>query len=344
MPLPVLNTLESCRICHGSRTRCIGQKTSSFSEMTFRLFECRDCSFQFVRPVVDPASLYTADYYRGRGADHIVNYEEEYRNPFHTPRIFEFNNLMQIVREFKAETTSQQLRWLDYGCGNGALLRFLTEQKDLQVQAAGFDESAFSHHLKDQGFEFYDRNELQTLPPAIFDVISCIEVIEHTLEPQEVVAEISRLLKPRGLLLLTTGNMHSPLARVTGFRFSYCVPEVHISLFNPRLLENVYRAYGLEPCYFRYSGVIRFKILKSLGPRLGKNKIASFVAGLRPVTRILDWLFGVSKIPCAVKMPQVERSRAGCGSEAPAGSRHAAPTAAASQCSGRPGCQPHGLS
>jgi SAM-dependent methyltransferase len=141
------------------------------------------------------------------------------------------------------------------------------------------------------------------LPPGSFDVISCIEVIEHTLEPKEVVTEIARLLKPEGLLLLTTGNMHSPVARMRGFRFSYCVPEVHISLFNPKLLENVYRTCGLEPRYFRYSGVIRFKILNSLGPRLGKNRIASFVAGLRPVTMILDWLFGVSKIPCAVKMP-----------------------------------------
>ena len=271
--------------------------------MTFKLFECLDCSFQFVRPVIDPKSLYTADYYRGRGADPIVNYEEEFRSPFHTPRFFEFNNLIQIVRKLKVQGTAQQLQWLDYGCGNGALLRFLTEQKDLQVHASGFDESAFSQRLRDQGFDFYDRHELQRLPPGSFDVITCIEVIEHTLEPKEVVTEISRLLKPEGVLLLTTGNMHSPVARLRGFHFSYCLPEVHISLFNPKLLENVYRACGLEPRYFKYSGVIRFKIIKSLGPRLGRNKVACFVAGLRPVMLILDWLFGVSRIPCAVKMP-----------------------------------------
>ena len=269
--------------------------------MTFKLFECLDCSFQFVRPVIDPASLYTADYYRGRGADPIVDYEEEFRNPFHSPRLFEFNNLIQIVRKLKAEATSRPLQWLDYGCGNGALLRFLAEQKDLQVHAAGFDESAVSQRLNIQGCELHDRNALQMLPSGSFDVITCIEVIEHTLEPKAVVAEIARLLKPQGLLLLTTGNMHSPVARMRGFRFSYCVPEVHISLFNAELLENVYRACGLEPRYFRYSGVITFKILKSLGPRLGKNKLISLFAGLRPVTLMLDWLYGVSKIPCAVK-------------------------------------------
>jgi SAM-dependent methyltransferase len=271
--------------------------------MTFKLFECRDCSFQFVSPVIDPASLYTADYYRGSGADPTVNYEEEFRSPFQSPRFFEFSELVQIVRELKAGRTSQQLQWLDYGCGNGALLRFLAEQKDLQVQAAGFDESAFSEQLKLQGFEFYDRHGLQMLPSGSFDVVTCVEVIEHTLAPKAVVTEISRLLKPEGLLLLTTGNMHSPLARMRGFHFSYCVPEVHISLFNPKVLENVYRACGLEPRYHRYSGLIRSKILKGLGPRLGRNRFACYVAGLRPVTLTLDWLFGVSRIPCAVKVP-----------------------------------------
>jgi SAM-dependent methyltransferase len=253
--------------------------------------------------VIDPASLYTADYYRGRGADPIVNYEEEFKNPFLSPRFFEFNELTQMVRKLKPARASQPLRWLDYGCGNGSFLRFLAEQRDLPVHAAGFDESAFSQDLKDRGFEFYDRNALQKLPSARFDVITCIEVIEHTLEPKEVLTQISRLLKPGGLLLLTTGNMHSPLARMRGFKFSYCVPEVHISLFNPKVLEHVYKACGLKPRYFRYSGVIRSKILMRLGPRFGKNKFVSYLAGLRPVTLILDWLFGVSRIPCAVKIP-----------------------------------------
>lgn len=41
------------------------------------------------------------------------------------------------------------------------------------------------------------------LPEAAFDAICCISVLEHTAEPARVVAELDRLLKPGGLLVVT---------------------------------------------------------------------------------------------------------------------------------------------
>jgi SAM-dependent methyltransferase len=41
-------------------------------------------------------------------------------------------------------------------------------------------------------------------PSASFDVILCTEVLEHCLQPQSVIDEFYRVLKPNGVLLLTT--------------------------------------------------------------------------------------------------------------------------------------------
>lgn len=52
------------------------------------------------------------------------------------------------------------------------------------------------------------------IPGERFDLVVCTEVLEHTLDPFAAVEEIGRLLKPGGILLLTTPfnfRIHGPL-------------------------------------------------------------------------------------------------------------------------------------
>jgi 2-polyprenyl-3-methyl-5-hydroxy-6-metoxy-1,4-benzoquinol methylase len=49
------------------------------------------------------------------------------------------------------------------------------------------------------------------LPPASFDVVLCTEVIEHIEESRAALAGIRRLLRPGGVLLLSTPQRYSPL-------------------------------------------------------------------------------------------------------------------------------------
>jgi 2-polyprenyl-3-methyl-5-hydroxy-6-metoxy-1,4-benzoquinol methylase len=50
-----------------------------------------------------------------------------------------------------------------------------------------------------------------TLPPASFDVVLCTEVIEHIVESRAALAGMRRLLRPGGVLLLSTPQRWSPL-------------------------------------------------------------------------------------------------------------------------------------
>jgi SAM-dependent methyltransferase len=53
-----------------------------------------------------------------------------------------------------------------------------------------------------------------TIPDAHFDIVLCTEVLEHTLQPFMAVEEISRILKPGGIALVSTPfnfRIHGPL-------------------------------------------------------------------------------------------------------------------------------------
>ncbi|MGE3507848.1 MAG: class I SAM-dependent methyltransferase [Vicinamibacterales bacterium] len=43
-------------------------------------------------------------------------------------------------------------------------------------------------------------------PDASFDLVLCTEVIEHTTDPRQAVAELSRIVRPSGILVVTVPN------------------------------------------------------------------------------------------------------------------------------------------
>jgi len=127
-------------------------------------------------------------------------------------------------------------RLLDVGCSSGALLLVAKEcgydavgaepAKKAAATAQGLGFEVFPSYLQDAGF-----------PENHFDVITLFEVIEHLPEPEDLIREIRRILKPGGLLLIGTGNGDSWTVSLLGNSWEYFDIRSHgghISFFNPK--------------------------------------------------------------------------------------------------------------
>ena len=97
---------------------------------------------------------------------------------------------------------------LDVGCGAGLLAEPLAR---LGARVTGLDAApeliAFAReHAAGQGLEIdYRAGELEELEEQ-FDLITCMEVIEHVADPAAFVKALGRRLAPRGLLVMSTPN------------------------------------------------------------------------------------------------------------------------------------------
>ena len=222
-------SIPTCRVCDSSRVEEKGAKRGRFIKTDFGFYQCRDCSFLFVEPVTDFA-IYDDAYYAGRGPDPLVNYQEEYSNYRSTTRRFEFDGPGPFCAGTFERSGSagcslpDRVNWLDFGCGAGGLLKYLRDLGGLScggvsvpLHPVGHDVGSYSERLKnDDDFEILGWDELNKTCAARFDIISCIEVIEHVPYPRAVVELLARSLKPGGLLILTTANLDCPLARLQG--------------------------------------------------------------------------------------------------------------------------------
>ena len=308
----------SCRGCGSLRLNLKGAMRGPFSGKEFRFWHCAACDFMFVDPFPGHA-VYNDAYYEGRGPDPYIDYESEYRDYRATLRVLEFDDLWRIASRFIAgHPPPGTVAWLDFGCGSGGLLKYLSDRREIRrgearwpLRLTGHDVGTYANRLRAaDGFRILDGEQLAAEADSSYDVISLIEVVEHLEFPDPVFALVARLLKPGGLLLLTTGNIASIVARVQGLDHGYILPEVHVGYFTPRALDILYARHGLTPFPVRYDGIVRFKVLKTLRAP-GRRRIAELVMRWPWAVRAVDLLFGTSRMPCATKLTAGQNGSSG---------------------------------
>ncbi len=128
-----------------------------------------------------------------------------------------------------------QIRLVDIGCSRGQFVDFAAQAgfaaegvepaQDIAAAARAAGLNVRTGLLEDQAY-----------PDAAFDAASLFEVVEHLREPLPLLRECRRILKPGGILIISTGNAASWTVRAMGARWDYFHIEKdggHISFFNP---------------------------------------------------------------------------------------------------------------
>lgn len=283
---------QSCPIC-GADSAPVGSKRSSWSGRDFALRRCASCRFAFVEnPRQDYETLYDDDYYRGRGADPLVDYVDEVEHHETTIRRYEWNGICRVVSSLVP--TSPTTKWLDYGCGVGGLVEFVRERG--VADAVGFEQGWSLDRIRERGVPYLTKDDLESYRGS-FDVVTAIEVIEHVADPLAELHRIRALLRPGGLLFLTTGNAVPYRNRLPAWR--YVMPDVHVSFFEPATLAIALEEAGFDTEFPGYQpgwdDIIRFKVLKSLGVR--SDSLPSRAVPWRMAAKIIDWRLNPSGHP-----------------------------------------------
>jgi SAM-dependent methyltransferase len=119
-----------------------------------------------------------------------------------------------VLEEIMARASREpaELDLLDYGCGDGKYFPYWRERGLADHRIHGLDVSKVRiERCRSLGFKNAKvLDPGQPLPYAndSFDIVNCMEVIEHIPAEQgsRTIAEISRVLRPGGFLLISTPN------------------------------------------------------------------------------------------------------------------------------------------
>lgn len=147
-----------------------------------------------------------------------------------------------------------KLALLDYGCAYGY---FLDEARSLFGQVRGVeinDEVARVGRERfglaiDSGPESIAKIESNSM-----DVVTMWDVIEHLRMPRSTLMHCARILKTNGRIYLSTGDIDSLLARLSGKYWRLLNPPQHICYFSSSTITSLLYECGFNVTEVRYLG------------------------------------------------------------------------------------------
>jgi 2-polyprenyl-3-methyl-5-hydroxy-6-metoxy-1,4-benzoquinol methylase len=179
-------------------------------------------------------TFYNNNYVKSMGCKEAnPHFTEAYQPVYQSEKVLTFKDLKFSYEE------AQRLRWLDVGCANGLFVGWI---RQFGYEAIGVDvASAMIEEARSKGLECYccEADELG----SAFDIVSLWDVIEHSLNPKQLMERVTRSIKKGGSLLLQT-----PCTGIISDAFGpdwreYTYPN-HVHLFSQESLFRLLKDHG----------------------------------------------------------------------------------------------------
>ena len=204
------------------------------------IVQCDDCSLVYLNPRIRK-DLIIESYSSAVDPRFIAQNEE---------RVVTFKKSLGRLARQHGITPQTARRVLDVGCAGGA---FPKAAHDLGFDVTGVEPSRW---LAEQGRSLYGLDirsgllEDQDFPEQSFDLISLWDVIEHLPDAHAVVADIHRLLKPGGYLIVNCPDYDSLARKLLGAKWPMLL-SVHLIYFTRDTISDFLRRENFEVVEFR---------------------------------------------------------------------------------------------
>ena len=137
-------------------------------------------------------------------------------------------------------------RWLDVGCATGD---FMVAARPHVKQITGIEMSTYAvDQARARGLHNVMAGDFLevSFDAGLVDVVTMWDVIEHVPDPLAALRRAADVLRDDGMLVLSTGDVESLAARMTGRFWHLMIPPRHLYFFSPATIGTLLVRAGFE--------------------------------------------------------------------------------------------------
>lgn len=200
-----------------------------------KILKCLGCGLIFSEPPENIATLVSL--YKDYIDEEYINTESCRR---HTAK-----NILRKLDKFRRNGN----KLLEVGCSAGF---FIDEAQKAGWEAYGVEPSKWAAEYAQGKFNLKIYNETlkkAQLPTRYFDVAVMLDTIEHLPDPKEALNEIYRILKPTGVLYITTPDIESLSSKLLKAKW-WGINQFHLFYFSKTTLDKMLGITGFKSIKF----------------------------------------------------------------------------------------------
>jgi 2-polyprenyl-3-methyl-5-hydroxy-6-metoxy-1,4-benzoquinol methylase len=193
---------EACKVCGGREFQVLGSRGGEAHRdragVKSRIVKCRICNLIFPNPMPYPSGedrryLNVSGYF-----EDVMAVTDEERRKFGDKLARDAERLL-----------GRQGKFFDVGCGRGEVV-LAAGERGWDAEGCDLSETFVRYACEVNGVKAHAAKlEEIGYPDASFDVVTLVEVIEHLYNPSDTVKELSRVIRPGGLVYISTPNEES---------------------------------------------------------------------------------------------------------------------------------------
>jgi 2-polyprenyl-3-methyl-5-hydroxy-6-metoxy-1,4-benzoquinol methylase len=216
-----------------------------------KIYRCRACDFMWLYPKPSSEELdevYGFDYYQNARFfedtnDTIYGYYDYLSERYIKQQNYDelIHDLRELVHDFRPGSST----FLDAGCGLGYLLDVAFD-KEFAVEGIEYNPSAADWIRKKYTFPVFC-GDLMKYEGGPFDAIAMLDVIEHLPDPFASIRKLGELIRPQGVLMISTMDCDSTVSRLMGKRLEdFRRTREHLYFFTRSTLTTALEREGFE--------------------------------------------------------------------------------------------------
>ena len=207
---------------------------------SYEIRRCRRCGIERIWPepsLAELKTLYESEYNFGGEAGTLYTRLREW---FFQSKLYRL--WIWIDGDISFHRRAGSGRLLDIGCNEGRGLP-IYQRNGFRVEGLEINAKAAMHAAR-AGFKIHSCLLEELTPAALYDVAVLSNVLEHALDPAQMLRDVYRILAPGGQVWISCPNAQSWLRRVFGRSWINWHVPFHITHFSSRTLTTLLEASG----------------------------------------------------------------------------------------------------